>query len=127
MTHSNTTNKYKDRLIRLFSISEIQDCLETFDQIGNYEIVEKLFCLLRNLVDDNNLLIESKGEEIMNIISKYLKKQDIPITVMSRVQLFLNKHVIRKQNNFQKLLSVIFLKYSLSCNVREGAIDQKSP
>ena len=68
MTHSNNTNKYKDRLVRMLSMDEIREIFEKFIREDDAKNLEKLFALLRNLVDDNNILIESRGDEIMNII-----------------------------------------------------------
>ena len=65
----------------MLSIDEIRDCLERFVDEGDVENVEKMFALLRNLVDDNNILIESRGDEIMQIVESHVNMPGLALGV----------------------------------------------
>ena len=98
MTHSNNTNKYKDRLVRMLSMDEIREIFEKFIREDDAKNLEKLFALLRNLVDDNNILIESRGDEIMNIIIAHvnMNKEGIALNFENKIRDFENLN-----DNFQ--------------------------
>ena len=76
MSHqSNGSNRYKNEIIQRISIRQIYELVETYTNstIGsNDNITYQVMCLLRNLVDENNLLVEAKGDDIIKICHYWL-------------------------------------------------------
>jgi len=76
MSHqSNGSNRYKNEIVQRISIRQIFELVETYTNstIGsNDNITYQVICLLRNLVDENNLLVEAKGDDIIKICHFWL-------------------------------------------------------
>jgi hypothetical protein len=86
LTYSNSTNRFKDILLQQLSIEDLRDCLERLADESDLANVGKVFALLRNLVDGNNLLVESRGDELMQIVETYVKWDDpFPLSVRSQL------------------------------------------
>ena len=86
LTYSNSNNRFKDSLLQQLSIEDLRDCLERLADESDLANVGKVFALLRNLVDGNNLLVESRGDELMQIVETYVKWGDpFPLSVRSQL------------------------------------------
>ena len=71
MTHQ-TEGRIRDKndLIQLVSIRALFELSENFPTL-----TVQILCLFRNLVDENSLLVESKGDEILKVVQFWLASE----------------------------------------------------
>ena len=61
------------------------DQIEKFTEQENFDALEKVFTLLRNLTDENSILISSCGDDIMKIVEKSISNKDLPLPVRYQI------------------------------------------
>ena len=71
MTHQSEGRiRDKNDLIQLVSIRALFELSENFPTL-----TIQILCLFRNLVDENSLLVESKGDEILKVVQFWLASE----------------------------------------------------
>ena len=82
---SSTCSKYKDVIIANLPIIDMLDLIDKFTGQENFDALEKSFTLLRNLTDENSILISSCGDDIMKIVEKSISNRNLPLPVRYQI------------------------------------------